>query len=506
MLFRYLLSLLSGALLVTAFAPLNFWPVALFVPAGLLHLLQKMNAKQAAISGFCFGLGLFGTGVWWVFISLNYYGQAPWLFAGLATALLVVYLAVYSALFSFLLVRYFPTHDIVKLVIVAPALWILLEWLRSIIFTGFPWLSIGYSQTSSPLFHFAPVGGLFLVGYFNWLISGLIAVAINRSFNYRYYVAVAVGITMILGTGMSLQYYTWTRSLGEPINVALIQGNMDALNRWRPNSLMDSLHRYAELSWRYTEERDLIIWPEMAIPALVNDLPEPFVREMLLDTQERRTDYLIGIADGSWSERVFYNAVMGFGEVTGQYRKRRLVVFGEYLPFRSVLNTLRRFVDIPMSDLSPGDAEQPLMTVRGLPIGVTICFDAVFGAETRLAMPDAAYLVTLSNDSWFGNSFAPHQHLQIAQMRAYELGRDLVRATNTGVSALINDRGQITDFTRLMEIAVLRGTVQPREGLTFYGLWGDGLTMNIMGLILLIAVIFRGKTQFQKLGFSRSHS
>ncbi len=482
-----------GAIQVMAFAPFNFWWLAILVNAALLGLLTaSASPREAALRGASFGLGLFGAGVWWVFISLHDYGQAPWAFAAIATALLVGYLALYPTLLGYFTARSRGWSSAVRWLLVVPALAMLLEWLRSVVLTGFPWLTVGYSQVAGPLLGFAPLGGVLLMSGLTWWLAGLLLLAVDAGRQRQpFRVVIALGaFVATLGAGQGLHTLSWSTPLPTPpLTVALVQGNIDARERWGPDDLTKSLYRYAELSWRQGEADDLIIWPEMAIPALVDDLPPAFVEEIVRDTVERQTDYLVGIADGAWATRTFYNAVIGYGRVRGRYYKRRLVIFGEYLPLRSLLNALSGWVEIPMSDLSPGPADQPLMTLRGLPVGVMVCFDAVFGEEARRSLPTATFLVNLSNDSWFGRSWAAAQHLQIAQLRAAELSRDLIRATNTGHSALIDHRGQIQARTALFEIAVLRDQVQPRTGLTPYGAWGDGPVVGSSLLLLLVLFV-----------------
>lgn len=488
-----LLSLGSGVLLTAAFAPFALWPLAVVLPVLLLWLWQDEPPWRAAWRGGLCGMGLFSTGIYWVYISLHEYGHAPAPFAALTTLLLILYLALYPAVFAYLLARWAPRPGPVSCLLVAPAAWAGLEWVRSWLLSGFPWLSIGYSQIDSPLGQIAPCLGVFAVGWAVWFAAGLLRVLLLARGRARW----SWGLLLLLfWLGFwSLGRMDWVSPTGKELQVSLVQGNIPQERKFRSEELERTLRRYAELSLEQGEGSDLIIWPETAIPVFYQQVTE-FADALQEQALESGTDYLIGVPTGEWSRRVFHNAVVSLGSSQGFYYKHRLLPFGEYLPLRSFLMFFRDFVDIPMADFRAGGSDQPLLHVAGQPVGVSICFEAVFGSGIRLSLPQASLLVNVSNDAWFGDSLAPHQHLQIARMRALEAGRYMARATNTGISALIDQRGRIIARSHQFETEVLRGTIQPMKGATPYVWLGDGVAVSLLAVLLVVGLcLTRGQAE-----------
>lgn len=489
-----LLAPLAGAALPLAYAPFDLWPLALLLPALLLWLLDGERAGRAALLGLLFGLGAFGVGIWWIYVSLHTYGNAPPAFAALATALVVLTMAAYPAAFAALLARLAPAPGARRWLLAAPALWTLLEWVRSWALSGFPWLALGYSQIDTPLAGFAPLVGVFGVGWAAMLLAGLLRLAAQRlrpgggPRRGGGFALLAAAAVLALGAGLGR--LEWTRPDGPPLRVALAQGNISQELKWRPEKLAETLERYAELT-REAGPQDVIIWPETAIPIFFEELEDGFVADLRAYAAASGTDFLVGTPAGSRRDRVYRNAVAAIGRSPGFYYKQRLLPFGEYLPLRGLFAIFRDLVEIPMADFTAGDTDQPLLRVAGRPVGVSICFEAVFGADVRRTLPEAAFLVNVSNDAWFGDSIAPHQHLQIARMRALETGRALARATNTGITALVGADGRIEARAPAFVPALLRGSVQPRRGATPYVRIGDGPVALAAGLVLGLAAFTR---------------
>lgn len=481
------LALIAGALLVLAHAPFEWFWLAPPLYALLVWSWQDAGPRRAAWRGYLFGLGLFGCGVSWVYISLHTYGGAPPVFAALTTALLIGYLALYPALAGYLLNRFWPRPGPVRWLLVLPALWLLLEALRAWLLSGFPWLAPGYSQTTGPLAGLAPLGGVPLVGWAVLASAGLLLLIGYPRWRPPWlrasWFALLVGLWVGAGYADRL---SWTAPAGEPLRVALIQGNIEQKQKWQPDSLERTLTLYSRLSADAADDSDLIVWPETAIPLFIEDL-DPVYREALeTHARETDTDYLIGAPSGNWDTREYYNGVLAVGGQGGFYRKHHLLPFGEYLPLRTLFDLFHRFVDIPMADFSAGAADQPLLRAGGHAVGVSICFESAFGNEIARALPDAAFLVNVSNDGWFGDSLAPAQHLQIARMRSIETRRWMARATNTGITALIDARGRVVEQVPQFEIAVLRGELQPLSGATPYVRIGDWpLGLMLCGLLVI---------------------
>ncbi len=468
----------AGTLLPLAFAPFGLWPLAILLPTVLIWSWDEATPRRAAGYGGLFGLGLYGFGIYWIFISLHDYGHAPAPFAALATFAVVLLMALYLTVLGGLLNRWGPPPGPTRWLLVIPASWTLLDWVRSWLFTGFPWLALGYSQTDALLGHLAPYLGVFGVGWAGLLSAGLLRTLLHST-DWRARSG-WIGLLAVLWLGAwGLGHIVWVEPAGTPLRVAIVQGNIAQDQKWQPNMLDETLSHYVQLSLPEHGHSDVIIWPETAIPAFLDEV-RPFVAALSGEAQKAQIDYITGIPTGSWETGVFHNSILSIGRSPGLYHKRRLLVFGEYLPLRFFFQFFRHWVDIPMADFTPGGREQPLFRAGGQPVGVSICFEAVFGSEIRLALPDATWLINISNDAWFKDSTAPHQHLQIAQMRALEVGRYLARATNTGVSAIIDGRGQIRVRGAQFQTEVIHGEVQPLRGLTPYARFGDWPTVGLM--------------------------
>jgi apolipoprotein N-acyltransferase len=481
----YLLALLAGAMLPLAFAPFGLFPLAVVAPALLFYVWKSVTPWGAFWRGWVFGLGQFGVGVSWVYVSFHDFGYMHPLLAGLLTALFVMILALYPALLGYSLVRIFPGCNRVRLLLAAPALWVLLEWVRSWLFTGFPWLLLGYSQSDSPLAGFAPVFGVYGISWATAFTASLLLYAILAGKRGALQNALPVFV-LLWGAGFGLGQIEWASPSGEPLEVGLVQGNISQAIKWQPEQARPTLDLYMSESLAQGEA-DLLIWPETAIPLFKHEA-EDFLAELDRHRRASGTDFITGIAELQADSQLAYNSILALSDHPGIYHKRRLVPFGEYVPFRTLLGGLLDLLQAPMSDFSAGPLKQPEIKVKGHVVGLSICYEDAYATEIRRAMPDAEFLVNLSNDAWFGDSIAPHQHLQIARMRALENSRYLLRATNTGISAIIGPKGKILARSPQFEVNVLRGQVQPLRHCTPYALSGNGPLVFIM-LACLIAGI-----------------
>jgi apolipoprotein N-acyltransferase len=483
-----LLAFAVGALLPLAFAPFGYWPLAILPPVVLLWSWDEATPRRAAIRGGLFGLGAYGFGIYWIFISLHEYGNAPAPFAVLATSVVVLVMALYPTVLGWLVVRWGPPPGPARWLLLVPALWTLLDWVRSWLFTGFPWLAPGYSQTDAPFGALAPFLGVFGVGWAVLFGAGLL-----RTLLWGPHWRARLGWLGLLGAlwlgAWGLGHLVWVEPAGPPLRVAIVQGNIAQDRKWEPNILDDTLRRYVQLSLPEQGYSDVIVWPETAIPAFLDEV-RPFVDALAGEARRAKVDYVAGIPTGSWETSVFHNSLIGIGRSPGLYHKRRLLPFGEYLPLRTLFLFFRDWVEIPMADFTAGEREQLLFRAGGQPVGLSICFEAVFGSEIRRALPEATWLINVSNDAWFQDSTAPHQHLQIARMRALEVGRPMARATNTGVSAILDERGRILARGPQFQATVIRGEVRPMHGLTPYARFGDwpvvGLVLGLSGLGLFL--------------------
>jgi apolipoprotein N-acyltransferase len=480
--FAWLLMPASGALAVTAFAPLGWFPMTCLALLPLFYFWQQDTPGQALRHGLLFGLGFFGAGISWVFVSVHVYGHVPSVAAVPVTVILVLFLSLYPALLGYLLKRYLPQASWPALVLAFPAGWALSEWLRGWLFSGFPWLSIGNSQIDSPLAGYSPVLGVFGTG---WLVA-LSASLLLALLQHRWRIVSLTAVAMIWAGGLLLGQVEWTSPRGEVLKVALVQGNIAQQDKWQPEKLLDSLSHYADTSFALRNV-DLIVWPETAIAAFYDQVSENFIPYLEEKLQDSGATLLTGIPVLDRNTWEYYNAVISLGGKQGFYYKRHLVPYGEYLPLRWLFGTTLDALAVPNADFSSGNGDQPLLLAAGYPVATSICFEVVFGEEIIQALPEAALLVNVSNDAWFGRSLAPFQHLEMARMRARETGRPMLRATNTGISALIDHHGRITAQSPQFEAAVVTGTVEPRQGATPYVRWGNTPVVLLCAGLLLLA-------------------
>lgn len=482
-----IIALLAGALLPLAFAPFGFYPLAVLSPAILFTLWREVTPAQAAWRGFALGLGQFGIGVSWVYVAIHDFGDSPFIVAALLTLIFVSVLAAIPALVGYLatLLRLGRSIDGWRLLLLwLPAWWTLGEWLRGWLFTGFPWLNLGYSMIDAPLRGYAPVSGV----YGLTLVVALSAGALGWWWLERrrgWQLALPL-LVVLWGGGALLDRIEWTTPMGEPLRVTLIQGNVAQSTKWDPEQIRHRLAVYADLTRQHLNDSDLIIWPENAITVFYHSIAGQYFDPLSAEARASNTDIILGVPEQDGDGRRYYTTMMSLGSQHGFYRKRHLVPFGEFMPLEGLLRGLITFFDLPMSSFSPGTRQQPLLEAAGHKIAATVCYEDAFGEEMIDFLPEATLLVNGSNNAWYGNSLAPHQHLQISRMRALETGRPMLRATTNGISAVIDERGVLQTTSQQFERQVIREVVQGRGGSTPYINLGNSLVLALLLLSLLL--------------------
>jgi apolipoprotein N-acyltransferase len=479
--FAALRTLFSGALAVTAFAPFGWFPVAVLSLAILFDQWQRDTPRQAFWHGLLFGAGFFGAGISWVFISINVYGHVPVPAALLVTLGLITFLSLYPALLGYLLVRIFLISSTVVVLVVLPAGWVMAEWLRGWVFSGFPWLNIGSSQVDSPLGAYGPVLGVYGTG---WTVA-LSAALLVLVFRNRQRLSGLVLLLLLWGGGYLLDRVAWTEPRGAALQVLLVQGNISQEDKWAPENLLNTFSRYAELTFNEPDV-DLVVWPETAIPAFYDQVQDNFIPYLGTELAKTGASLLTGIPVLEKERWEYFNAVISLGGEPAFYYKQHLVPYGEYLPLRWLIGHTLDALAVPNADFSSGSASQTLLQAAGYPVSTSICYEVVFGEQIIRDLPQAAMLVNVSNDAWFGRSLAPHQHLEMARMRARETGRPMLRATNTGISAIIDHKGNIIERSPQFATAVVRGAVIPMQGATPYVLLGNApvVIFSLVSLLL----------------------
>ena len=485
---KIVIALSAGVLVVPAFSPagfspLEFFPLSVAALSILFWLWHAVDSREAAWLGFYFGLGLFGAGIGWIYIALHDYGSMSPLLAFLATALFAAFWALFPALAGYMQAR-FSAPLWMRLTLIMPAAWVLLEWLRGLTFTGFPWLVMGYTQVSvthSPLAGYAPVLGVYGVSLMIAISAGFLVLLLQARWTRPGKFALA-GLVLIGGSGATLQMVEWTQATGEPVQVALLQGNIPQHLKFREEALVNTLETYRRLVLQ--SEARLIVLPETAVPMLRHNMPENYLNVLHQHAKKNGGDILIGGFEKSNGQ--YFNSVFSLGMAESQsYRKNHLVLFGEFIPLRPVLGWLINGVlKVPMSDLARGGDNQSVLHVAGQRVAVNICYEDVFGEEIIRALPEATLLVNVTNDAWYGKSSAAMQHNHIARMRALESGRMMLRATNTGVTSIIRRDGTIQALLPQHEEGVLTGQVQGYTGSTPYVRWG-----NVAVLLLIAAML-----------------
>lgn len=499
-----ILALFAGAILPLAFAPFNFFLLAVISPACLLYCWLDINSKRAYWRGFLFGLGQFGVGVSWVYVSIHVYDNTIPPLAAFLTLIFVIVLAQFPACAGLLFARLFPKANFLK-IFAFPLLWVLMDWIRSWVFTGFPWLLLNYSQTNSPLRGYIPIIGDHGVTFLLTLTSSFLIFILcqrnladwfersetqqmHQNVGFRYaqtnLLPAITAIVIIWLGGYLTSRIAWASSFGTPIQVSLIQGNIPQELKWNPDHIKPTLDLYENLTDQHWDSK-IIIWPEASVT-----LPMPYSKDFIdeLDEEAKRhhVALIVGVPVRAENQFYFYNAILSLGTGSGYYYKRHLVPFGEYVPLEAWLRGLMTFFDLPMSNMIKGSIKQPLLQADGITLAPFVCYEIAYAEDLYRALPKANILVTLSNDTWFGDSLAPIQHLQIGQYRAIQGGRELLFCTNNGITAIVNSKGVIIKEIPQFQTAVLTGMIQPMTGSTPWSKIGDAPLIILIGSTFVI--------------------
>lgn len=472
-----LLSLAAGLTLPLAFAPFGWWWYAPLVVAAGAALWPGRTPRRAAAAGFAFGAGVFLSGTYWLYISITIFGGAPAALSVFLMLGLVLIMAVYYAGTAWLVAR-LTARDTRHVLWVLPAAWVAMEWLRGWLLSGFPWLSLGYSQTDGPLAGFVPLAGVYGASLAVAVLAAALIVLVREP---RWRVPVAALLVAVPAVGAGLARVEWTAADGEPLRASLVQGAITQDRKWLPEERAPTLALYRRLTLAEADA-DIVVWPEVAVPAETSQVAG-YLAAIDRIMEARDASLLLGIMDYDEDLGGYSNSVLLLGPGEGIYRKRHLVPFGEYFPVPDFIREWMRLMSLPYTDTAAGPERPEVLQAAGEKVALTICYEDAFGAEQLYALPEATLLVNVSNDAWFGDSIAPHQHLQIARLRSLEAGRWQLRATNTGITAFIDPRGRIHSRSPQFETAVLRARVQPRTGLTPYAAAGN---WPVVGLCLAL--------------------
>ncbi|MBC7002625.1 apolipoprotein N-acyltransferase [Photobacterium sp. BZF1] len=471
-----LLAVPAGALATLSFAPYHHWylaPLSLFI---FLYLLQNQSVKRSGLIGFLWGLGLFGTGISWVHVSIANFGGMPWIAGWGLMALLIGYLALYPAVFGALFNKFNRGRPFHQLMLSGPVIWLILDWIRGWLMTGFPWLWLGYSQIDSPYAGFAPILGVEGITLAIVISCGALVAATY----YRNWRPLLIPV-FVLALGLFAGQKQWVKpDADNTVDVAMIQGNVPQEIKWLPSQRWPTLMKYTDLT-RENWGADIIIWPEAAIPALETQVTT-FLQNLDAAARNNNSTVITGVLDQN-EDGEFYNNILTLGvnavgpyqyDQAERYSKHHLLPFGEFVPFGDILRPLAPFFNLPMSSFSRGDYIQPNLEANGYSLAPALCYEVAFSEQVRRNVNvDTEFLLTLSNDTWFGKSIGPFQHMEIAQMRSLEVGKPLLRATNSGLTGIVDHKGKIIEQIPQFETGVLRAKVVPTIGMTPYTTLGS---------------------------------
>lgn len=505
-------AIVSGASLTLSFAPFRFW---IFSYLSLITLIWLfINNKTSKINiGFAWGLGFFGSNISWIFVSIYKYGGTHWSLAVLITLMFIALLALFPAV-NLILLKKFKLNNLQdwRFLIAFPSSWVLIEILRGWIFTGFPWGLLGYTQLNSSLKYYASFFGVYGVSFIVAFIALLLA-KLFTSFSLftiskkKLQIILIIVVFYIIGFLIKNINFVNYRSI-ENKTVAIVQGNIAPNDKFLFSNVENLIKRISEVYWQPTKDLiinrksnsidliDLVIWPENSLPLEIDD---PDAKDLLnnIDQFAAQNNFglLLGVPIAAKTDNYFYNSVLGLGKAYGVYHKINLVPFGDYVPLESWFRGIINFFDLPMSSFIKGPNNQPAIIFKKNNILATVCYDIVYASQLRERVVNsrASVVVAVSEDGWFGDSLGPHQHLDIARMRAIEVGRYILRATTSGISGVIDNYGNIINQTSMFKKVILVSHYQDCFNQTIWNKIGNTPVIIFLISCLIVAIVSRGK-------------
>ena len=502
----YFISFLAGTSLVLAFAPIGFYPMAWLSTALLFYtLLFAESKKQHFYLAWCYGIGMFGTGASWVFYSMHFYGHASVPVAATLTTFFVILIAFIIGLFGLLAYYFRYSHKVTRLLFFYPFLWVVIEWFRGWFLTGFPWLYLGNSQIDTVLANIAPVTGVLGVSLLSALISGTIAslfilkkantllwinipngnhIKVQSKHRFKHQLIALFIMISLFSAAWSMRHITWTQPKGDSITASLIQGNILQEEKWLPENKQPTLALYKKLT-QENWDSDLIIWPETAIPDLFSRNMDDFIIPLHQEAEANQTDLLMGAFYQNEQGKIENSVLALTPDGRDIYSKQHLVPLTEYMPLLGYLRWLNNWISIPSDNLTAGTGKTTLKLSNAI-AQISICYEDAYANEVLKGLPQANLLINVSNDGWFTDSIEPHQHMEIARMRALETGRYLLRSTNVGVSGIVDTKGNIVATAPLYSTEVITHKIQPFTGTTPFIRWGNwGIIIFLASFLLL---------------------
>jgi apolipoprotein N-acyltransferase len=493
-------AVILGAIQVFAFAPFQQYWVVYPSLVGFFLLLQQVqkSTQRCFLTAYIFSIAFFLANIHWVYVSMDLFGGMPMIVSILLIILLSAYLAIFPTAALWASTRFLYLSDTIRYLLVIPAFWLIADWLRGYVLTGFPWAYLGYSHADTPLVGFAPLLGVQGITLAIMIICGALTLLIRKQqvlFN------IVLLCTLLITAGiLKKQQYTEQQ---DAVTVSLVQGNIDQNQKWKPQQLYPSLLKYLDLSETgHDQQAELIIWPESAIAALELDM-QRFLQPLSKNLAARNKTLITGIIGYQLATDEYHNTIITLGKLPGsqtysltssnRYQKHQLLPIGEFVPFEAFLRPLAPYFNLPMSSFQRGDEIQPNLQSTETTLAPALCYEVAFSELLRKNINEkTGMLLTLSNDAWFGHSIGPAQHLQIARMRAIEFARPLLRSTNNGITAIFDSHGNILGQLPSDTAAVLTKEVQPTFGTTPYQVYGS-LPLYLYTLSVLLGLCFYPK-------------
>ena len=489
------LSAFAGVLYPFGFAPFSWWPLSLLSVALVFHLWSRADRTTALWSAGVYGLCVYAVGVSWVYVSMVNFGNMLPIMAVIAVALFAFILSLYFVVPVFIYTLVAPrAREHLRVTILLPILWVVFEWLRGTLFTGFAWLYLGYAGVDTWLSAWATISGVSAVSFVFACIAGQLVYAYQGGKAARLRSMVIVGVLVSISWG--LQSIRWVEQSGEALDVALVQADISLAEKWRPENREKLMRTYLAAS-RAIKQADLIVWPEASIPMILDEVPESYLSEL----RDLNASLVFGVVerDVSASAVNLYNSLVVLDAQNNSsappqtYQKRHLVPFGEFFPLKPLLGWIFSTLNIPMSDFTSGGRLQGNVSVNGIKMLPTICYEDAYPEDWRRQVAESHLILNISEDAWFGDSLAPHQRLQMARMRAIEFQRPVIRASNSGLSTVIDERGEIAAISPQFEPAIFRSQVVPMQGETPYTTFGQWPLWLWMVLCLVFTVLWRNR-------------
>lgn len=492
-----LLAVFSGIIGVFAYAPFNYSGLA-FISIFLLLAVIKYapSTKLALISSFLWGMSYFSFGLNWINISLDQFGGLSTAAAYSLVLVLAAYLSLFPLLFSWLIRKL-----AVQQAIIFAILWTFTEFLRGWLFTGFPWLQFGYTQIDTLFAGIAPFFGVqgitFIIVWLSALGLNIIHSLSNKNDRRLLLATSQTFLAIIL---VVISYYSNKITFikqdpqQKPLTITLVQGNIEQQNKWNPDYIYQSLDIYQNLIMPHLGKSDIIILPESVLPLLENQLT-PYIEMLSRLSQQSNSAILLGTIYQASNNEHLYNSLIALTPQqpydinhTSRYLKHHLVPFGEYIPLPFIEN----IINIPFSSMSAGGLQQPPLQIKQANFTNAICYEIIFDSEVQKSLQqNTDFLLTVSNDAWFGTSIGPWQHFQMARMRALELGKPLIRSTNTGVTAFIDPFGKVIKQAPQFTATTLTTEMYKVSGKTPFAAFGN-TPLYLLSIILFTLHLLGG--------------